>query len=93
MCGGENGEMARVVLEIDDHWRYDGFVFDHENRHVELHVAHIRGRHRNCPDCDAPDQPVHDTKPRKWRHLHVGAASATSWPAFPASNAASAARS
>ena len=73
MCGGENCEMARVVLEVDDHWRYDGFGFDRVKCRVALRVAHVRGRRRDCPSCGAPDQPVHDTKPRKWRHLHVGA--------------------
>ena len=73
MCGGENCEMARVVLEVDDNWRYNGFFFDHVERRVYLRLAHVRGRRRVCPDCGAPDQPVHDTKPRKWRRPHVGA--------------------
>ena len=72
MCGGENCEMTRVVLEFDDNRRHDGFVFDHDKRHVDLRVAHVRRRRGDCPHRNAPGQPAHGTKPGKRRRPHAG---------------------
>ena len=72
MCDGKNCRLARVVLEVDDAWRHDGYVVDDEERRVTIRVAHVRGRRHACPNCGAANQPVHDAKPRTWRHLYVG---------------------
>ena len=57
MRNGKNFGLAQVVLEVDDPWRYDGYVVDKKKHRVDILIAHVRGRCLTCPDCGAANRP------------------------------------
>ena len=62
-------ELFTVALGLQSPWEVVAVRFDPEAGQIDLEVAFRKGAKFGCPVCEAAGQPVHDTKPRRWRHL------------------------
>lgn len=62
-------ELYSVLLGLHSPWFIENVDLDASNQTVTVHVALPPQSRFCCPACSAPGCPVHDTRPRKWRHL------------------------
>lgn len=56
------------ALGLTPPWAVERIEFDEKARRIELHVAY-KASTMKCPACAAEDQPIHDRRERRWRHM------------------------
>lgn len=62
-------ELFTVALGLQPPWEVVEVRFDPDAGQIELMVGFGKGSRFACPACGAIEQPVHDTRTRRWRHL------------------------
>jgi len=62
-------ELFTVALGLQPPWEVVGVRFDPEAGQIDLEVGFGKGSRFACPACGVAEQPVHDTRARRWRHL------------------------
>lgn len=63
-------ELFQIALGIAPPWRVEEIRFDAEKRRLDIELGFAKGSRFLCPECDAPDCPVHDLANKEWRHLN-----------------------
>ena len=63
-------ELFTAALGLQHPWSVQKIEFDPELGQIDFIVGYQRGCHFDCPACSQADQPVHDSKSRRWRHLN-----------------------
>jgi transposase len=56
------------ALGLAEPWAVESVKLDVARSRIDLHLT-WRAKSADCPACGAPAQPVHDQRPRSWRHL------------------------
>ncbi|MGC9457987.1 MAG: ISL3 family transposase [Halothiobacillaceae bacterium] len=59
-----------AALGLTPPWEVTDIRFDAAAKQVDIDVGFPAGSRFACPACGAADQPVHDTRARRWQHLH-----------------------
>ncbi len=59
-----------AALGLPAPWQVVDVRFDPAQGRIDFDVDFARGSTFACPQCGAPEQPVHDTRGRSWRHLN-----------------------
>jgi transposase len=62
--------LFELALGLTPPWRVEKIDFDSEQHRLDLHLGFERGARFPCPECTAPDCPVHDSSDKQWRHLN-----------------------
>lgn len=62
-------DLFQMALGLIPPWLVSTSAFDVSARRLDLHIDFTSGGRFVCPDCQAPDCPVHDTQEKTWRHL------------------------
>ena len=63
-------QLFTAALGLQNPWTVQSIDFDQGGGRIDFHVGFARGSRFDCPACKAPDQGVHDSKARQWRHLN-----------------------
>jgi transposase len=63
-------DLFQMALGLTAPWLVAACRFDATAKRLDIDLDFKRGARFACPDCKAPDCPVHDTVPREWRHLN-----------------------
>lgn len=63
-------DLFTAALGLAAPWEVCDVGFDVGKGRIDFKVRFQRGSRFCCPACGAEGQPVHDTKPRSWRHLN-----------------------
>jgi len=61
--------LFQAALGLAEPWRVVRTEFDPDRRRLDLHLDFPKGARFPCPEGDQPACPVHDTEPKRWRHL------------------------
>jgi len=56
------------ALGLTSPWAVDDIDFDPKAQRIDFRVS-CEAKQLPCPGCGRSDQPIHDRKPRTWRHL------------------------
>ncbi len=59
-----------LALGLQPPWVVTEVRFDPDEERIDADISCVRGARFPCPVCGAPEQPVHDTQQRTWRHLN-----------------------
>ena len=59
------------LLDIPAPWRVSKVEEDKEREHLRVHLRYARGSLFHCPECGVVDQPVRDTRPKRWEDLRL----------------------
>lgn len=59
-----------VALGLMPPWQVLDVEFDPEKGRIDFQIGFTSGAKFACPSCDEPQQGVHDTRKRSWRHLN-----------------------
>ncbi len=59
-----------LALGLQHPWVVTEVRFDPDEARIHADISTVRGARFPCPVCGAPEQPVHDTQQRTWRHLN-----------------------
>ena len=59
-----------AALGLQSPWKVQDIQFDPEDGRIDFKIGFISGAKFSCPSCEKPDQGVHDTRNRTWRHLN-----------------------
>lgn len=62
-------DLFQMALGLIPPWLVATSEFSAAAHRLDLHIDFARGGRFACPDCKAPDCPVHDTEEKTWRHL------------------------
>jgi transposase len=62
-------DLFQMALGLVPPWAVTKSTFDAAQRRLDIEIDFTRGGRFPCPECGAPDRPVHDTQKRTWRHL------------------------
>lgn len=62
-------ELFTTALGLSVPWRVDKVRFAPEAHEIHFDVVCDASR-LPCPQCSAPEQPIHDRRQRDWQHLH-----------------------
>lgn len=62
-------ELFTMALGLQPPWEVVGVQLDLEAERIELEIGFSKGARFACEACGAQEQPVHDTRPRRWQHL------------------------
>ena len=65
-----NSELFTQALGLPAPWKVLSVTLDQDKKRVDFEVGFVKGSRFTCPDCEAIEQPVHDTRKRSWRHLN-----------------------
>jgi len=65
----EIDDLFQAALGLAEPWQVARTEFDAEARRLELYLDFPKGARFPCPAGDQPACPVHDTEPKRWRHL------------------------
>ena len=66
---GSETSLFTMALGLQAPWSVADVRFDAKAKEIHFEVRFQSGTQFACPSCGAPDQPVHDTRPRNWEHL------------------------
>jgi len=66
---GPETSLFTMALGLQAPWSVTDVRFDAKVKEIHFEVRFKPGTRFACPSCGAPDQPVHDTRPRSWEHL------------------------
>ncbi|MCF6266274.1 MAG: ISL3 family transposase [Desulfuromusa sp.] len=59
-----------AALGLASPWQVQDIQFDLEAGRIDFKVGFTSGAKFSCPNCEASEQGVHDTRERTWRHLN-----------------------
>jgi transposase len=59
-----------AALGLTPPWEVRDIQFDPEAGRIDFKVGFSSGAKFACPSCEEPEQSVHDTRKRTWRHLN-----------------------
>ncbi len=62
-------DLFQAALGLAEPWQVTRTQFDATARRLDLYLDFPRGARFACPEGDQPACPVHDTEPKRWRHL------------------------
>jgi transposase len=62
-------DLFQLALGLVPPWMVKAANFDVAKKRLDLEIDFKTGGRFPCPDCSAPDCPVHDTVMKEWRHL------------------------
>jgi len=62
-------QLFTTALGLQPPWEVVEIRFEPEGGRIDFQVGFAKGARFACPACEAPGQPVHDTRDRTWRHL------------------------
>jgi transposase len=65
----EIDELFQAALGLAESWQVTRTAFDATARRLDLYLDFPKGARFPCPEGDQPACPVHDTEPKRWRHL------------------------
>jgi len=65
----EIDDLFQAALGLARPWRVARTEFDATARRLDLYLDFPKGARFPCPEEDQPACPVHDTEPKRWRHL------------------------
>jgi len=63
-------DLFTAALGLSAPWEVFDVTFDVVRSRIDFKVRFGKGSRFACPACGAEGQPVHDTRPREWRHLN-----------------------
>ena len=63
-------DLFTAALGLNSPWEVFDVAFDVKRSRIDFKVRFRKGSRFACPACGAEGQPVHDTRPREWRHLN-----------------------
>ncbi len=65
----EIDDLFQAALGLAKPWQVTRTEFDATARRLDLYLDFPKGARFPCPEGDQPACPVHDTEPKRWRHL------------------------
>jgi len=65
----EIDDLFQAALGLTEPWQVTRTEFDAAARRLDLYLDFPKGARFGCPEGDQPACPVHDTEPKRWRHL------------------------
>jgi len=65
----EIDDLFQAALGLAEPWQVVRTEFDATARRLDLYLDFPKGARFPCPEGDQPACPVHDTEPKRWRHL------------------------
>ena len=63
-------DLFKLALNLQDPWYIKSIEFSNEEKQLDLHIDFTAGSRFECAKCKTPNNSIHDTKERVWRHLN-----------------------
>jgi len=60
--------LFEMALQIQEPLYVESYMFD-DNHELHIYINFRKGAHFDCQECGSTQTEVHDTKPKRWRHL------------------------
>lgn len=62
--------LFKIALNLEDPWYIKSIEFNKDKKQMDIEIDFIPGSRFECSNCKNPDNSIHDTKERVWRHLN-----------------------
>jgi len=63
-------DLFKHALNLQDPWYIKSIEFSNTERRLDIHIDFTAGSRFECAICKTPNNCIHDTKNRVWRHLN-----------------------
>jgi transposase len=63
-------DLLKQALNLQDPWYIKTIEFSNAEKQIDLHIDFKAGSRFDCAICKTPNNCIHDTKVRVWRHLN-----------------------
>jgi transposase len=63
-------DLFKLALNLQDPWYIKSIEFSSTKKQIDIHIDFIPGSRFECSNCKFPNNCIHDTKERVWRHLN-----------------------
>jgi len=63
-------DLFKLALNLQDPWYIKSIEFSNAKKQIDIHINFIPGSRFKCSNCKSPNNCIHDTKERVWRHLN-----------------------
>ena len=65
-----NEDLLKLALNLQDPWYIKSIEFSNAKKRIDINIDFTAGSRFECPLCKTPNNSIHDTKNRVWRHLN-----------------------
>jgi len=65
-----NEDLLKLALNLHDPWYVKSIEFSNAKKRIDINIDFTVGSRFECPLCKTPNNSIHDTKKRVWRHLN-----------------------
>jgi len=63
-------DLFKLALSLQDPWYIKSIEFSSAKKQLDIHIDFIPGSRFECLNCKNPNNCIHDTKEKVWRHLN-----------------------
>jgi transposase len=63
-------DLFKLALNLQDPWYIKSIEFSSAEKQLDIHIDFAAGSRFECSNCKSPNNSIHDTKERVWRHLN-----------------------
>jgi len=63
-------DLLKLALNLQDPWYIKSIEFSNAEKRIDINIDFTAGSRFECTLCKTPDNRIHDTKNRVWRHLN-----------------------
>ena len=63
-------DLLKQALNLQDPWYIKTIEFSNAEKQIDIHIDFTVGSRFECSKCRTPNNSIHDTKERVWRHLN-----------------------